>query len=238
MDIYTTLRTALKSAVEEHGLAGQTLSVRCKALAAHEAIGRPKHTDYPIIKGREVMVEADFQGAKGQAFTDEFEQADFPVHELLTMPLDSNRKRATFISGLNAVFRFLDLCGKTVHCKDKEPEECAAHLADVVAAGQKVLLVGHQPRFLEAFAAQFPTRVVDMDQDNIGVAVGAVVIEAPEMTAEAMQWCDVIFATGSTLTNGTITTFLNQAKPVIFFGVTISAAAKILNLKTFCHCGH
>ncbi|MFH2123804.1 MAG: DUF364 domain-containing protein [Pseudomonadota bacterium] len=217
MDIYTTLRTALKSAIEEHDLAGQTLSVRCKALAAHEAIGRPKHTDYPIIKGREVMVEADFQGAKGQAFTDEFEQADFPVHELLTMTLDSNRKRATFISGLNAVFRFLDLCGKTVHCKDKEPEECAVHLADIVSPGQKVLLVGHQPRFMEALASHFPTRVVDMDQDNIGRKINNVVIESPEKTAEAVQWCDVILATGSTLTNGTITTFIDQDKPVVFF---------------------
>ena len=52
-----------------------------------------------------------------------------------------------------------------------------------------------------------------------------------------MQWCDVIFATGSTLTNGTITTFLNQDKPVIFFGVTIVAAAGILNLNSYCHCG-
>lgn len=237
MDIYAQLREALKSVVDKHALADQNISVRCKALSAHEAIGNPKHTDYPIIKGREVMVEADFRGAKGQAFTDEFEQADFPVEELLTMNLDSNRKRATFISGLNAVFRFLDLCEKTVHCKDKEPEECASHLQDAIGSGKKVLLVGHQPRFLEAFAAQFPTRVVDMDQDNISRKISNVIIEAPEMTSEAMQWCDVIFATGSTLTNGTISTFLNQEKPVIFFGVTIAATAKILNLKTYCYCG-
>ena len=106
------------------------------------------------------MVEADFQGAKGRAFTDEFEQADFPMHELLTMTLDSNRKRATFISGLNAVFRFLDLCEKTVHCKDKEPAECAAHLQNVIGTEKNILLFGHQPRFLEAFASHYPTQVV------------------------------------------------------------------------------
>lgn len=237
MDLYEELRKALGNAIEQNNLSGRNISVRCKALSAHEAIGRPEHTDYPIIKGREVMVEADFQGAKGQAFTDAFEQIDYPVEDLLTIRLNSNRKRATFISGLNAVFRYLKLCDKTIHCKDKEPVECARHLSEAVGAFKKVLLIGYQPRFLEALAARYRTRVVDMDQDNIGISVGDVVIEAPEMTGNAMQWCDVIFATGSTLTNGTISDFLNQDKPVIFYGVTISAAATILNLNTYCYCG-
>jgi uncharacterized protein (DUF4213/DUF364 family) len=87
-------------------------------------------------------------------------------------------------------------------------------------------------------ASKYRVRVVDLDQDNIGSDVFGVVVEPPEMTAEAIKWCDLIFATGSTIVNGTITNFLNQDKPVIFYGVTISAAANILNLKKYCHCGH
>ena len=153
MDVYEKLREALKNAIYQYNLSGQNISVYCQPLSAHEAIGRPKHTDYPIIKGKEVMVEADFLGAKGQAFTDGFEQVDLPVDDLLTIRLDSNAKRATFISCLNAVFRYLDLCDKTIHCKDKEPEECAAHLSDAVGTFKKVLLVGYQPRFLEMLAS-------------------------------------------------------------------------------------
>lgn len=238
MNLYDQLKEALRKEIQKHSLSGQNISVRCKALSATEAIGNPEHDDYPIIKGKEVMVEAVFKGAKGQGFTDEFENADLIVDDLLKINLDSNKKRSIFISGLNAVFRHLNLCDKTIHCKDEEPKECARNLPEAIGPLNNVLLVGYQPRFLEMLKSIYSIRVVDMDQDNIGSEVSGVVIEPPEMTADAIKWCDLIFATGSTIVNATITYFLNRDKPVIFYGVTISAAATILNLKKFCHCGH
>lgn len=74
--------------------------------------------------------------------------------------------------------------------------------------------------------------------DNIGSDAFDVVIESPEMTRDAIKWCDLIFAAGSTVVNGTITDFLIQDKPVLFYVVTISVAARILNLYSYCHCGH
>jgi len=238
MDLYEELKETLKKEIQKHNLSGQNISVRCKALSATEAIGKPEHDDYPIIKGKEVMVEAVFEGAKGQAFADEFENADYIIDDLLKIKLNSNKRRASFISGLNAVFRYLDLCDKTIHCKDTEPKVCANNLLNVIGPRNNVFLVGYQPRFLEILASQYNVRVVDLDQDNIGSDVFGVVIEPPEMTPDITEWCDLIFATGSTIVNGTITKFLNQDKPVLFYGVTISAAATILNLKKFCHCGH
>ncbi len=138
MPVYEELREALRKIIQTHNLSGQNIRVRCKALSAAEAIGKPEHDDYPIIKGREVMVEADFKGAKGQAFTDEFENADYVVGDLLTIALNSNKRRASFISGLNAVFRYLELCDKTVHCKDAEPKICANHLPEVLGPRQNV----------------------------------------------------------------------------------------------------
>jgi hypothetical protein len=238
VDIYEELREALGKEIMKNNLSGQNVSIRCKALTAQEAIGTPEHQDYPIIKGREVMVEASFKGSRGQAFTDEFENADYRVDDLLTINLDSNKKRASFISGLNAVFRHLNLCDKTIHCKDAEPKECARNLPGVIGTGKKVLLVGYQPRFLEMLASMFSVRVVDLDQDNIGSTISGILIESPEMTEDAIQWCDLIFVTGSTIVNGTIENFLSRDKPVVFYGVTISAAAAILHLNKFCHCGH
>lgn len=81
-------------------------------------------------------------------------------------------------------------------------------------------------------------RVIDLDSDNIGANRFGKIVESSEMVDDAIQWCDLIFSTGSTIVNSTITNFLNQNKPVIFYGVTISAAANILNLKTYCYCGH
>jgi len=238
VNLYEELREALRKEIQKHNLSGQNINVRCKALSAVEAIGKPEHDDYPIIKGKEVMVEAVFEGTKGQAFADEFENADYLVDDLLKIELNSNKRRASFISGLNAVFRHLNLCDKTIHCKDKEPKECASTLSEAIGTLNNVFLVGHQPRFLEMLASKYSIRVVDMDQDNIGSNVFGVIIEPPEVTADAIKWCDLILATGSTIVNGTITNFLNQEKPVLFYGVTISAAASILNLKKFCHCGH
>ncbi|WP_246317818.1 Rossmann-like domain-containing protein [Desulfoluna butyratoxydans] len=238
MNLFDELRVALGQQISGHQLSGQRIQVRCKALSAKEAIGTPEHDDYPIIKGREVMVEAEFGGARGQAFADAYEQADYSVDDLMTMPLNSNSKRASFVAGLNAVYRYLNVCEKTVHCRDAEPLECAGHVAEAITPGQKVLLVGHQPRFLENLAAQCNVRAVDMDEGNIGTAFSGVVIEPPEVTEEAISWCDTIFATGSTLVNGSLPTFLNRGKPVVFYGVTVSAAARILNLKTYCRCGH
>ena len=236
--IYEILKDALKKEIQTNNLQGQNVRIRCRALRAEEAIGTPEHNDYPIIKGKEIMVEAVFNDARGQAFTDEYENKEYKIEELLEIPADSNRERASFIAGFNAVFRYLELCDRTVHCKDMELKECAENLSKTVKPGKNILLIGHQPRFLEVLALTNNVRIVDLDRDNIGKKVSGVIIEPPEKTAKAISWCDLIFATGSTLVNGTITDFLDSDKPVIFYGVTISAAAAVLNLNSYCHCGH
>lgn len=238
MNLYGELKKALGKEIRKHHLSGQNINVRCKVLSPEEAIGKPNHDDYPLVKGREVMIEAVFKGAKGQAFTDEFENADFPVDELMQMKLNSNRNRSFFISGLNAVFNHLKLCDKAIHCVDDELEDCAHNLSEFIGKKKHILLVGHQPRFLEELAVQYNTRVIDLDKDNIGSVFSGISIEPPEMTPDAIKWSDLILATGSTVVNGTITDFLSLDKPVIFYGVTISAAAGILNLNRYCHCGH
>ncbi|MBW1650281.1 MAG: hypothetical protein JRJ44_06320 [Deltaproteobacteria bacterium] len=238
MDLYNRLKKALEDKIKEYNLSGQNISIRCKILSASEAIGKPSDEDYPIIKGKEVMVEAVFKGAKGQAFTEEFENTDYSVEDLLKISLNSNKKRASFIAALNAIFRHLKLCDKTVHCKDNEPKECACGLSDIGRGYNNILLIGYQPRFLEALIADHNVRVLDMDNDNIGSKRFGILIESPDITKDAVKWSDLIFATGSTIVNGTIDNFINKNKPVTFYGVTISAAAKILNLKTYCYCGH
>ena len=236
--LYDALKKALKEKIIFHDLADKPIDITCKALSAEQAIGTPDHDDYPIIKGREVMVEADFLNAKGQSFTDEFENRAYRVKDLLTMDLSTNRERASFIAGLNAVYRHLGLADKTIHCKDKEPVLCAEKLSDIIPKDSKVLLVGHQPRFLEKLSSYCQVRAVDLDKDNIGKEFFNITIEPQENTQEAIKWCTMIFATGSTIVNNTISNFIDADKPAVFYGVTICAPAKILNLTTFCEYGH
>ena len=94
------------------------------------------------------MIEAGFKNVKGQAFTDEFENTDCRVEDLLNIKLNTNRNRAVFIAGLNAVFRYLELIDYSMHCRDTEPAKCAGKLLDNIPPGNNVLLVGFQSRFL------------------------------------------------------------------------------------------
>ncbi|PID57599.1 hypothetical protein CSB45_07175 [candidate division KSB3 bacterium] len=236
--LYQRLQTALQQEVVRHQLTDRRVKISCRALSAREAIGTPEHDDYPIIRGKELMVQAEFEGSCGQAFSDEFENMLYTIDDLLNIELSSNKIRASFIASLNAVYRHLGLCEKTIHCKNAEPQECASRLHTIISAEQKVVLIGFQPRFFEALAAHCQLRVIDLNPENIGKAIHSVTVEPESMTDEAIAWCDLIFATGSTLVNGTITRFLTQQKPVIFYGTTISAAAKILHLDRYCECGH
>jgi len=237
--IYGRLKTALGREIEKNRLVGTNIDVTCRSLTSREAIGTPEHDDYPIIKGREIMIEALFNGAAGQAFTDEFENDTFPVEHLLNIDHRRPASRASFIAGLNAVYRYLNLCGKTVHCRNEEPVDCARQLTTIPEfRDKKILLVGLQPRFLEYLSRENRVRVLDLDPDNVNQVRCGVRIEPGDDPRDGIAWCDLIFATGSTIVNGTITNFINCGKPAVFFGVTISAAACILNLQSYCHCGH
>jgi hypothetical protein len=228
----------LREKVESHNLGEKKLSIRCSVLTAREAIGNPKDQDYPITKGKEHMVEAVFAGARGQAFTDDFANRDFQVKDLLKLPLDSNRNRANFIAAFNAIFRHLDLCDRTIHCRNEELHLCAAKAVKKIGSGRKILLVGLQPRFLEFLSRENEVRVVDLDEENIGMDKFGVVIEPALNTAEAIGWCDLIFATGSTIVNGSISNLIAKGKPLLLYGVSGAAPAKALGLDNFCCYGH
>lgn len=234
--IYKTLKKHLKNEVEKNSLKDETITVTCNALTAEQAIGTPECQDYPIIKGKEVMVEANFKGAKGQAFTDDFKNISYTLSKLLLLTLDSNKNRSIFIASLNAVYRYLNLCDKTIHCKDLEPGICAKELCSFLDTSKNIAQIGYQPGFIKQLSQKHKIRVIDLNSENIGTNYCGISIEPPENTEEILNWSDIVFVTGSTVVNGTFSDFLNYEKPVIFYGVTIAAVAKILNLNTYCHC--
>jgi len=135
--------------------------------------------------------------------------------------------------------RYVALIEKTMHCKDNEPRECSSKLVEYVAnkyGHPKIAMVGLQPRMVESLAKNFDIKVTDMDYSNINSEKFGLIVQSPQKTKEHLDWCDIAITTGSTLVNETITDFLIN-KPVIFYGITISGAAKILGLENFCYCG-
>ena len=237
--MHETIRKEFLKLIKEHELEGEEVIVRAATLSTEQAIGNPEDKDYPIVKGVERLMQAEFRGSRGQAFTDRYGNFSGRLADIAAMDLNNNFRRAVFISSLNAVMRHLGLIDHTVHCKDNQPRECGYELVKYIEEnyGQpRVATVGFQPRMVEALAKKFELRVTDMDQDNIGQEKFGVRIDGPDRTEENLNWCDIAVVTGTTIVNDTIDQFRIN-KPVVLYGVTISGAAKLAGLNCFCPFG-
>jgi len=237
--VFETLRRELARIVREYGLESEKVQVVAKPLTAEEAIGRPEERDYPLLKGKERLMQAKLKGTPGQAFTDMFGRYEGTVSDILRGELRTNFHRAVFISTLNAVMNRVGLIHKAVHCKDDEPRRCSLELLRYIGeefGNPRIAMAGFQPRMVEVLSKVFPLRVTDLDPDNIGKEKFGIQIEGPEKTRANLVWCDMVLVTGTTIVNKTISEFLIR-KPTIFYGVTISGAAEILSLNHFCPYG-
>jgi hypothetical protein len=238
-ELYQTIREKFIKLIKENGLEGEEVIVRAATLSPEQAIGNPEDKDYPIVKGVERLMQAEFRGGKGQAFTDRYGNFSGRLADIAAMELNNNFRRAVFISSLNAVMRQLGMTDHTVHCKDNQPRECSLELVKYIEAnyGQpRIAMVGFQPRMVEALAGKFELRVTDMDQENIGREKFGVSIDDPAQTGQNLDWCDIALVTGTTVVNGTISQ-LGITRPVVFYGVTISGAARLAGLNRFCPLG-
>lgn len=238
-NLYETLRQSFRDILEQEGLSAGEITIAARGLTPQEAIGNTQRKDFPILTGKEVMLMAQFRGAKGQAFTDAPAQFSGPLSQLLEGDLDGDpHARGLFIASLNAVMKYLGKADNTVHCKDGGPEFCARHMADWVVktyGSPKIALVGFQPSLIAALSQRFQVQVLDLNPDNIGkVKDGCPVRDGGTDREEVVGWADLVLCTGSTLCNGTIVNFLDLPKEVVFFGTTLSGAAPILGLKRAC----
>jgi len=238
-DIYEILQGYARTLLAQHQCETEEVIVRARALTPEEAIGNPEDKDYPIVTGREKMIEAQFRSSRGQAFTDTPGDYTARAIDIASMELGNNFRRAVFISSLNALMRDRGLVDRTVHCRDDEPKECSRRLTEYIKnkyGRPRIAVAGLQPRMVEALSQVFEIRVTDLDEANIGSERFGVTIQGPTSTRENLDWCDIALVTGSTIVNGSIRDFL-ISKPVIFYGVTIAGAAKALGLENFCYCG-
>ena len=223
----------------ENDLADDHIMVSAKPLTSNEAIGNPEHDDYPLLVGRERMMEAHIRGNAGQAFTDMYGRWEGPMKDILTLELVNNFRRAVFVATLNASLRYAGELDDTRHCRDEGPVTCARQLNSFVKKMRLAPpygLIGFQPRFAETLSGIGELRIVDMDLDNIGQEKYGTLIHSPEETHQALNGCKSVFVTGTTLVNDTIHPFLKLPVPTVFYGVTIAGAAKILDLNRYCAC--
>ena len=246
--ILESSRTKLKKIVEREGLSDVGVSVLVKPLTAEEAIGKPGGRDFPIIEGKERVIEAEVLGAKGHAFTDSPAEFIGRLGEILNLPLKKSRDCALYIATLNATLRYLGLAEKTVHCKDEEPEMCAKEIASHILnqwGKVKVGLIGLNPAIgatlVDTFGAE-NVKITDLNKQNIGSAkYGVEIRDGRETTQDLIKQSDVVLMTGTTLVNGTFDSIIdcikNYNKDYLIYGVTAAGVCKLMGMNRICPYG-
>lgn len=239
-------RDRLREIVAAHGLSDIHLEILAKPLTPEEAIGTPGRRDFPILIGKERVIEATALGARGQAFTDSPAEFVGQLREVLDLPLDSNRRRALFVAALNAVLRHLGMADGTVHCRDDDPERCGAEIAAHArrAGARAVGLVGLNPAIAEALAKEFGSesvRITDLNPDNIGARkFGIKVLDGRTGAEEMIRASDLVIVTGTTLVNGTFDGLWaiaqREGKPAILYGITAAGVCRLMEIPRICPC--
>jgi len=214
-----------------------------RPLSVSEAIGETGRDDFPLIRGKEVLMQAVYRGAVGQAFTAASGGFRGSLGDVLEMPINGCFERAVLIAAMNAVLRYLGKIEHTVHCRDDGPEKCKASMSEWIKeqGAKRVGLVGLQPALLEALAqALGPERVMVSDLAMAGAVRCQVRILDGMQAGQMFESCPLILATGSTFANGTIDDLMEAARccncRIVFYGSTAAGVAYLLDLERWCPC--
>ena len=240
-------RAEFRDLAEEKKLTDEAVSVQVRGLSPEEAIGRPGRRDFPLLKGKERLLEAVIGEARGHAFTDAPREFTGSVEDILALPLDRTRNRGVYLAALNAAFRHAGRVGGTVHCRDDDPERCAREIVQTVETRlgwKRVGLIGFNPAMAEALAVRFGParlRITDLDPDNIGThRFGIPIWDGETQAGELIRWADGILLTGTTFVNGTFDPLwdaIQEAEvPAVLFGVTAASMAHLFGFERLCPC--
>ncbi len=243
------IKEKLEAIITEHHLGDEVVQVTIGTLTTQQAIGSPTRQDYPLLEGKEVMVEAELHGSYGQAFTDRPSDFTGLLNDVINLDLNTNQNRAIFTATLNAVMAYLDMASGFRHCHDEEPEECAREIARYFmgeAGTVKIGMIGLQPAILENLVLTFGAenlRCTDLNPNNVGARkYGAEIWDGHTQTGQLIEWCDILLVTSSTLINNTFDNIkkeaLSRGKRLITFGVTGAGAAAMLGLERLCFQPH
>jgi hypothetical protein len=231
--------------VAHERLADGAVSVHVVPLTAEEAIGRPWRRDFPIIVGKERVIEARFRGRRGQAFTDSPREFGGTLADVLQLDLTTNQNRAVLVAVLNAVLSDLGMVDATVHCKDDDPEHCALEIAATVSrtfGRVSVGLIGFNPaiaeRLVDTFGAD-QVRITDLDPDNVGrERFGVTVWDGNDRTADLVDDSDVVVVTGTTLVNATFDDIWRmirtRGRHYLVYGMTAAGVCQLMGLDRIC----
>ncbi len=240
-----TAKAKFVEMVAGKGLLDAEVAVSVTPLTAEQAIGHPSRRDFPIVEGRERLVEATVNGAKGHAFTDLPRDFRGTLRDVLALDMSSNDNRAVFVAIMNAALRSLGVIETSLHCRDDEPEKCAKELARHVHdtwGKVTVGLIGLNPAIAEALVESFgavDVRITDLNCKNIrAVKFGVTIWDGRTQTEELVRRSRVVVVTGTTFVNGTFDRIQawirGHKRDYLIYGVTGAGVCALMNWNGMC----
>ena len=238
-------RIQIREVAEKKHMLHVYVTVLARPLSPEDAIGNPGRRDFPIIIGKERVVEASLMGSKGHAYTDSPREFLGTLKDVLDLELSTNQNRAIYVATINALLSHLKMTDKTVHCKDEEPEECALEISKTVFEryGKTVVgLIGLNPAIAERLVETFGkdhVRITDLNRDNIGKKkFGVEIWDGDERTEDLVDASNVVIFTGTTLVNDTFGRIWNRiqskGKKYLIYGVTAAAVCELMGMERIC----
>ncbi|MBT3168443.1 MAG: hypothetical protein HN952_05200 [Candidatus Cloacimonetes bacterium] len=232
--------------VQNYNLEKENILVLANPLSAEEAIGKPGRRDYPIIEGKERILEAKFIDAKGHAFTDSAKEFSGNLQQILELSLDSNQNRAIYTAALNAVLNYLKIAKGTVHCKNDKPEKCAKDISKNLFEKYgkiKVGLIGLNPAIADELIDTFGEKnvmITDLNKDNLNKK-RIKILDGHKFNQYLIESVDVVVMTGTIIVNDSFECLLKKIislkKDYYVFGVTAAGMCNIFNFNRLCPYG-
>jgi len=249
LSILNEAKDKLSPLVKEHQLGCEAVQVTVRALSPKQAIGQTQRRDFPLLEGKEVIVEAEVKGSRGQAFTDKPHSYAGSVADVLQLSQEMLGNRAIFLATINAITAHLGIATGVRHCRDDELEKCGEQITHNLLkrfGKTRVGLIGFQPAILENLAKRLGSenvRSTDLNSTNIGSCMyGVVIWDGKTDTQQLIDWCQVMLVTSSTMVNNTFDIIHQTAtalhKRLITFGVTGAGVCALTALERLCPFSH
>jgi uncharacterized protein (DUF4213/DUF364 family) len=245
-------KNKLVELVKQNKAEGLPVKVTIGALSPQQAIGNTTRQDFAILEGKEVVIEAQFGGGFGQAFTDSPQEFEGTIDDVLSLSMDTKGNRAILVATLNAIASHMGLVTGVRHCRNDEPEKCGIEIAKELkekfgdVKNVKIGMIGLQPAILQNLIENFGINNIhctDMNPKNIGQnKYGVTIWDGKTQTQELIDWCDVVLATSSTTANGSFDDInritKEKKKKLVLFGITGAAISVTLGIDRICPYGH
>lgn len=249
MNVLNKTKENFINIIKKNNIENEDIKIEIKGLSDEEAIGNPERDDFPLLIGNEIMIQAEYLGSLGQAFTDHPGKFNGSISDIINLKLENNYHRALLVSTVNAVLRHLDKAKKTVHCRDQEPHECSVEMIDWIkqnSEAERIGIIGYHPTITEECSKNFGSenvRVTDLNPKLISQYKNNIKIWDGNIDTEKLiKNSDLILATGSSIVNDSIDNIIKiinkYKKEYYFFGNTIAGAAVLADLPRLCFLGH